>query len=309
MASPATEPARPIPTTVDVQLERPVHPGPPADRPRRGGPGRPRVPTVAVLDVDPDLAGALDSDSAALARRYAVAEVRRLETGIWRPADHVPQQPGALGLLVIDGLMTRDVVVGGRRCSELLGQGDLLRPQDFDDGAFAPVPSASEWCVLERSQIAVLGRRFALVAGHWPELMSALLSRTLRRSRGLALQLAIAYERRVDVRILLMLWHLADRWGKVGTEGVIVPLRLTHHALANLTGARRPSVTTALGQLTVRGALRRRPDGSWLLRGDPPCEYLSLATSVSAGEAGRAASETHVSCSGDAPVKPAPPGS
>jgi hypothetical protein len=33
-------------------------------------------------------------------------------------------------------------------------------------------------------------------------------------------------------------------------------------------GARRPTISAALGELTRGGALVRRPDGSWLLRGD-----------------------------------------
>jgi hypothetical protein len=37
-----------------------------------------------------------------------------------------------------------------------------------------------------------------------------------------------------------------------------------------MVGARRPSVTTALGQLIAREEIERRPDGGWLLRGDPP---------------------------------------
>jgi hypothetical protein len=37
-----------------------------------------------------------------------------------------------------------------------------------------------------------------------------------------------------------------------------------------MVGARRPSVTTALGQLMARGDLERRADGEWILRGDPP---------------------------------------
>ena len=34
-----------------------------------------------------------------------------------------------------------------------------------------------------------------------------------------------------------------------------------------MVGARRPSVTTALGQLMARGEIERRPDGGWILRG------------------------------------------
>ena len=52
--------------------------------------------------------------------------------------------------------------------------------------------------------------------------------------------------------------------------GVLVSLRLPHRTLAGMVGARRPSVTTALGQLIAREEIERRPDGGWLLRGDPP---------------------------------------
>ena len=53
-------------------------------------------------------------------------------------------------------------------------------------------------------------------------------------------------------------------------EGVAVRLPLTHRMLAELVGARRPTVTTALGQLEDRGALTRRPPDEWLLHGGPP---------------------------------------
>ena len=45
-------------------------------------------------------------------------------------------------------------------------------------------------------------------------------------------------------------------------------LGLTHSALARLVGARRPSVTSALGDLGRDRLLERTEDG-WLLRGDP----------------------------------------
>jgi hypothetical protein len=56
----------------------------------------------------------------------------------------------------------------------------------------------------------------------------------------------------------------------VAPGGVVVSLRLPHRTLAGMVGARRPSVTTALGQLISRGEIERRPDGGWLLRGEPP---------------------------------------
>jgi hypothetical protein len=46
-------------------------------------------------------------------------------------------------------------------------------------------------------------------------------------------------------------------------------MSLTHRSLANVVGARRPSVTTALSELQRRGRLAR-VDTGWLLLGRPP---------------------------------------
>ena len=160
--------------------------------------------------------------------------------------------------------------VGSRICQ--LGPGDLLRPWDHDDGADATVPS--EWtCAI----------------GHWPQLTEALASRTLSRSRSLALLLAIDSVKRIDERILVLLWHLADRWGRVEPQGVVVPLRLTHQLLAKLSGARRPSVTTALTDLNRRGLVQRRADGTWLLVGGPPEAFARFAAERLAGPTPRPA--------------------
>jgi hypothetical protein len=76
----------------------------------------------------------------------------------------------------------------------------------------------------------------------------------------------------VEDRILVLLWHLADRWGRVRPEGVTVPVRLTHEMLGKLVGARRPSVTTAVNELIQREQIARADDGGWLLLGPPPGE-------------------------------------
>jgi hypothetical protein len=73
----------------------------------------------------------------------------------------------------------------------------------------------------------------------------------------------------VDARVQALLWHLADRWGHVTLDGVVVPVRLTHDMIGRLVGAHRPSVTTALSELNREDRIARLPHG-WLLRGDPP---------------------------------------
>jgi hypothetical protein len=85
----------------------------------------------------------------------------------------------------------------------------------------------------------------------------------------MAIMLAISNLTRVDERVVALMWHLADRWGHVTPEGVVVPVPLTHDMIGKLVGAHRPSVTSALGELGRQGTIERREDG-WLVHGDPP---------------------------------------
>jgi CRP-like cAMP-binding protein len=126
------------------------------------------------------------------------------------------------------------------------------------------------WRALAPTRLAVLDRRFALFAARVPALGEELLARCTRRASSQALTAAVSHLTGIDDRLTMVLWHLADRWGRVGPSGVRIPLRLTHDLLAALIGARRPSVTTALRRLEDEGAVRRQPDGALLLVGEPP---------------------------------------
>ena len=124
--------------------------------------------------------------------------------------------------------------------------------------------------VLEPTRLAVLDQGLVTRMSPWPQLGVELFARGTRRAHALAVTLAIAHHQRVDDRLLLTLWHLADRWGRVRPDGIAVPLPLSHQRLADLVGAHRPSVTTAMGELARGGAVSRRGDGIWMLHGAPP---------------------------------------
>src|SRR5881396_2638718 len=94
---------------------------------------------VRVVDAFPELVGDLDAERAKLARRHALATLETLTPGIWQPDIEVQREPGHLGLLVIDGLLSRDVTLGNTVATEIVGRGDVLRPSDHD-GESAPVP-------------------------------------------------------------------------------------------------------------------------------------------------------------------------
>ena len=68
-----------------------------------------------------------------------------------------------------------------------------------------------------------------------------------------------------------------------------MPLRLTHSVLSELVAARRPTVTSALSDLSRRGLVRPFRD-AWLLYGEPPVELLDLDAAGSGNDPRQAAS-------------------
>jgi len=224
---------------------------------------------MSIVDADADLAALLDDGARERARRDALTRVRRLTPGEWDAVAAVEPGTHHRGFLVVDGLLSREVDVLGRCCVELIGPGDVLRPWRWDEGGLH-VRAEVGWQVLEPTRLAVLDHGLVTRMVPWPELGVELFSRGIRRAHQLAVALAIAHHQRVDDRILLTLWHIAERWGRVGRDGILVDLPLSHQRLADLVGAHRPSVTSALGELSKRGAVSRRESGEWLLHGAPP---------------------------------------
>jgi CRP-like cAMP-binding protein len=230
------------------------------------------INVVRVLEEDPGLAASLDDAERAVATQHLLAAELRVPRGLWE-ADHpLGHTRGDLGYLILDGLLVRETSLGRHTTAELLGSGDVLRPWDHnEDLSDAPIETRHAWRVLQPLRAAVLDARFTALCSRLPPITAELMSRTLRRSRLLALLLALSAMPRLDARLLALLWHLADRWGTVGPHGTHVPLRLTHATLAQLVGAQRPSVTSTLRSLEERGLLTRLPHGGgFLLLGEPP---------------------------------------
>jgi CRP/FNR family cyclic AMP-dependent transcriptional regulator len=225
--------------------------------------------TISIVDADPDLADRLERGQVEDARHEALARVQHLTPGEWDVAGALEEDVHHRGFLIVDGLLSRTVDVLGRRCVELIGPGDVMRPWQWDDEG-SHVHAEVGWSVLEPSRLAVLDHGLVVRMVPWPQLGVELFNRGTRRAHHLAVALAIAHHQRVDDRILLTLWHLAERWGRVHPDGVVVPLPLSHQRLADIVGAHRPSVTTAIGDLTRAGRLGRRESGDWVLHGQPP---------------------------------------
>lgn len=232
--------------------------------------GRPRgVAAMRVLDADPDLADVLDEYEVEEARHALVAPAITLSKGDWSPRHAIPAKKGHVGVLLTEGILCREVVIGDSVCAELVGPGDLLRPWD----AASPgglVSCDVRWHVLEEARLAILSRRFATVAARWPALTSALVARAVSRSHALALSATITCTTGLETRLLMLFRHMADRWGRVRRDGVVVPVQMTHELIARLIGARRPSVSTALKRLERDGSITRLNGTGWLLADAAP---------------------------------------
>ncbi|HZE04843.1 MAG TPA: Crp/Fnr family transcriptional regulator [Solirubrobacteraceae bacterium] len=233
------------------------------------------VGRVQLLEADSELAACVAAEELEHARRTSIAEVVTLRRGMHDPSNLGP--PHLLGLLVVDGLMVSILEVAQRRCHELIGPGTLLRPWD-QCGDTPLTPCAVRWKVLEPMTIARLDERVMRICARWPAMLGELTRRAILRSHDLALMMAIHSLQHVEIRLLVLLWHLADRFGKVTPEGTAIPLKLTHADLAGLIGAQRPSTSAKLSKLCDEGRLSRRPDRTWLLHGHPPDELQDIRT-------------------------------
>jgi CRP/FNR family transcriptional regulator, cyclic AMP receptor protein len=220
---------------------------------------------VQIFAHEPELLEHVPTAEAEAARHRTVVTCISLPAGDVTPPA-VRADAFDLGLLVLEGLMLRRIEVAGGRTVELLGAGDLIRPwRDRADERTLRV--GQDWRIAEPTKLAVLDRRFEQDVARWPGVVAGLLDRLAARADALSIQLALAQLPRLEARLLFILWHIADRFGKVGPDGVALPM-LTQETLAEMTASRRPSVNGALARLRERGLIAPGRPGQWILLGE-----------------------------------------
>ena len=232
---------------------------------------------VSVLLEDTELAGGLDPAETAVATRKALARVVSLPKGMFCPREALPAKPGTFGMLMLDGLLLRGVSVAERTDLEVMGPGDVIRPFDGEPDPYAIVPAVVGWWALRPARLAVLDAGFIRRMSDHPLVIADLAERIGSHAATAGLRLSIVQQPRLTVRLQLMLCHLADHFGRVQADGIVLPLPLCHGLLAWLVGARRPAVSTAVNELERAQLLARRPDDTWWLSREMP-EALAKLT-------------------------------
>jgi CRP/FNR family cyclic AMP-dependent transcriptional regulator len=217
-----------------------------------------------VLDLDDDLTQNLDVRMRVSARQHATARLLSAQTGECDLAPCFAAIGRGPGLLIVDGLLAVETHLAGRTTTELLGTGDLLQPpgRDMDE----MVESETVWRALEPTRMALLDAVFVHRVRSWPQILESLFRRAERRSTELDVLRAISSQPRLEVRLVLLLWHLAGRWGRVEPTGFRLILPLTHRVLGQLVGAERPSISHALRRLAEAGIVSGTA-GDWHLHG------------------------------------------
>jgi hypothetical protein len=172
----------------------------------------------------------------------------------------VLRETHAFGGLIIEGMVLERVHASDQPTLRMLGPGDLLSPRF----STSPLISKIDCNAAADTRIALLDDRILAAGQHWPRLFASLYLKSAEQAERVTAQLAICQLPRVTDRLLALMWLLAETWGRVTTAGVALPVALTHDALGGLIGARRPTVTLALRELSDRGAIIRQ-DLGWLL--------------------------------------------
>ena len=249
-----------------------------AVRPRERASGSLRY----LLDVDGELADSLELGMRLAARRMTAAVVFDADPGELDLGERMLEVGEGPGVLVIDGVLAVNVTVGDRVASELLGAGDLLEPDTSEpDELFT---CSTGWRVLVPARLAVLDDGFAHRIARWPQLTQVLLSRAQRRTHSLNVQRAITSQPRLEIRLALLMLHLASRWGHIEPGGVRLTLPLTHQLLGRLVGAERPSVSHALSRLARSGLVTGTGD-EWHLHARVDERFDAMLDDVPAGVA------------------------
>lgn len=220
---------------------------------------------VRLREIDPDFLRFVDEDERQLAGDLALPAID-IEEGPFDPLPLLSQHDADCGV-VISGMVNRQVKLEDQVALRVLGPGAVI---PVLDSPASDLIASSHWLATANVRLAVVGDQFMRAAARWPELQRNLIARFADQEEQLATQLALCQLPRVEDRLLGMLWLLAESWGKVTSAGTLLPLHFTHEALGAMVGARRPTVTLALGELADRGAVIQR-EGGWLLL-EPPLQ-------------------------------------
>lgn len=235
----------------------------------------------SLLDLDPDLGAELGGEEAATARKWLHVPLVRIPTGA-SEVDELLERAEAAAALVVAGVLVHRVTLAGHTAAELVGPGDVITRAPDEQLTHPVLMPEVAWSCEEGATLVLIAERMKPSFARWPALDRAFEERHAARLARLATLHAIAQIPRAEERLLLLLWLLAERFGRVTGEGVVLDLSLRYRLIGELIGARRSTVSLAMKDLRERGLVVIRSDGGLVLPEPPPDAPLAARPPASA---------------------------
>lgn len=174
------------------------------------------------------------------------------------------QIPGAFDFLILDGVVLKETALARRSALELLGRGDLLAPP-LTPTRQLESRAVSRYLAHGPVSLAALEDHVRQAAQRWPAIADFLHDRLARQTHHASMHLAMLHLPRIEDRLIALFSDLAERFGHMATDGILIDLPLTHELIGGLVASRRPTVTLALQQLASTGVIARLEGDRWKL--------------------------------------------
>ena len=174
------------------------------------------------------------------------------------------QIPGAFDFLIVEGVVLKETTLARQSALELLGPGDLLAPP-LTPARQLESRAISRYLAHGRASLAAVDDHVRQAAQRWPGIADFLHDRLARQTHHASMHLAMLHLPRAEDRLIALFADLAERFGHITADGILIDLPLSHEIIGGLVASRRPTVTLALQELASSGMIARLEGDRWKL--------------------------------------------
>jgi CRP/FNR family transcriptional regulator, cyclic AMP receptor protein len=223
----------------------------------------PSVTTASLVATLPEiLASVPATDRLVVERTLIVPLVSARDEDL---ADVISTQiPGAFDFVIVEGVVLKETTLARRSALELLGRGDLLAPP-LTPARQLESRAVSRYLAHGSTSLAAIEDNVRQAAQRWPGIADFLHDHLARQTHHASMHLAMLHLPRVEDRLIALFSDLAERFGRIAADGILIDLPLTHEIIGGLVASRRPTVSLALQQLAANDVIARLEGDRWKL--------------------------------------------
>jgi CRP-like cAMP-binding protein len=235
------------------------------DRQRNDKLGRsaPSITTASLVAALPDILAGVPAEDHPLAKRTLIVPLVSARNEDF--ADVISSQiPGAFDFLIVEGVVLKETTLVRQSALELLGPGDLLAPP-LTPARQQASRAISRYLAHGQASLAAVDDHVRQAARRWPGIADFLHDRLARQTHHASMHLAMLHLPRAEDRIIALFADLAERFGHITADGILLDLPLTHEIIGGLVASRRSTVSLALQQVASNGMIARLEGDRWKL--------------------------------------------